>query len=228
MEKRYKDRRPRPTGPRYAGSGGDIICPEGGGVPWSRPVGGGKGPDGRSGRRDPGAARGGRGRARAGRPLRPLRRPHLRRRDPLPRGPGQAEDLVQDVFLSVWRNAGNFDPSRASFATWIYRITRNRATDLIRRRKARVRTVGVGPAAGARGPGPHGQPLPRLRRRRRALAALPDPPRGPRPRVLRGALAEGDLRPHPHASRHGQEPHHRRAPRLREAMSPGTGRVVSR
>ena len=56
---------------------------------------------------------------------------------------GQAEDLVQDVFVSVWRNAGRFDPSRAGFSTWIYRITRNRATDLIRRRKARVRTVGT-------------------------------------------------------------------------------------
>ena len=54
---------------------------------------------------------------------------------------GLAEDLVQDVFASVWRNAGGFDPSRAGFGTWVYRITRNRATDLIRRRKARVRTV---------------------------------------------------------------------------------------
>lgn len=55
---------------------------------------------------------------------------------------GGAEDLVQDVFAAVWKSAGGFDPSRASFGTWIYRITRNRATDLIRRRKARVRTVG--------------------------------------------------------------------------------------
>jgi RNA polymerase sigma-70 factor (ECF subfamily) len=54
---------------------------------------------------------------------------------------GTAEELVQDVFTSVWRNAAGFDPARASFATWVYRITRNRATDLIRRRKARVRTV---------------------------------------------------------------------------------------
>ncbi len=54
---------------------------------------------------------------------------------------GLAEDLVQDVFISVWRNAAGFDPARASFATWVYRITRNRATDLIRRHKARVRTV---------------------------------------------------------------------------------------
>jgi len=52
-----------------------------------------------------------------------------------------AEELVQDVFTSVWRNAGGFDPVRASSATWLYRITRNRATDLVRRRKARVRTV---------------------------------------------------------------------------------------
>ena len=44
-----------------------------------------------------------------------------------------AEDLVQDVFASVWRNAANFDSSRGSFATWVYRITRNRATDLTRR-----------------------------------------------------------------------------------------------
>lgn len=52
-----------------------------------------------------------------------------------------AEDLVQDVFISVWRNAAVFDHSRASFATWVYRITRNRITDLARRRRARVRTV---------------------------------------------------------------------------------------
>src|ERR687892_1546071 len=58
---------------------------------------------------------------------------------------GTAEELVQDVFTSVWKNAAGFDPARASFATWVYRITRNRATDLIRRRKARVRTVGDDP-----------------------------------------------------------------------------------
>ena len=55
---------------------------------------------------------------------------------------GLAEDLVQDVFTSVWRNAAGFDPARASFSTWVYRITRNQATDLICRRKARIRTVG--------------------------------------------------------------------------------------
>jgi RNA polymerase sigma-70 factor (ECF subfamily) len=56
-----------------------------------------------------------------------------------------AEELVQDVFTSVWKHAGGFDPGRARFATWLYRITRNRATDLIRRRNARVRAVGHEP-----------------------------------------------------------------------------------
>ena len=69
---------------------------------------------------------------------------------------GAAEDLVQDVFLSIWRNAGTYDPSRASFSTWIYRITRNRATDLIRRRKSRVRTVDAGPSAEPETPDPSG------------------------------------------------------------------------
>ena len=54
---------------------------------------------------------------------------------------GLAEDLVQDVFLAVWRGAAGFDPDKASFSTWIHRITRNRATDLARRKRARVRTV---------------------------------------------------------------------------------------
>ncbi|HEX5848003.1 MAG TPA: sigma-70 family RNA polymerase sigma factor [Rubrobacter sp.] len=56
-----------------------------------------------------------------------------------------AEELVQDVFTSVWRNSADFDPARAHFATWLYRITRNRATDQVRRRNARVRVVGREP-----------------------------------------------------------------------------------
>ena len=36
----------------------------------------------------------------------------------------QAKDLCQEVFLRVWRAAGNYEP-RAKFTTWIYRITAN-------------------------------------------------------------------------------------------------------
>lgn len=40
-----------------------------------------------------------------------------------------AEDVVQDVMLKVWTGAQMFDPSKASFATWVYRMTRNRWID---------------------------------------------------------------------------------------------------
>ena len=40
-----------------------------------------------------------------------------------------AEDVVQDVLLKVWTGAHMFDPSKASFATWVYRMTRNRWID---------------------------------------------------------------------------------------------------
>jgi RNA polymerase sigma-70 factor (ECF subfamily) len=56
-----------------------------------------------------------------------------------------AEELVQDAFTNVWRRAGSFDRDRASFATWLYRITRNRATDLDRRRRVRPLSVGEEP-----------------------------------------------------------------------------------
>jgi RNA polymerase sigma-70 factor (ECF subfamily) len=52
-----------------------------------------------------------------------------------------AEELVQDVFLKVWRSAGTFDSSRGSFATWLYRVTRSCALDLYRKRASRIRQV---------------------------------------------------------------------------------------
>jgi RNA polymerase sigma factor (sigma-70 family) len=56
-----------------------------------------------------------------------------------------AEELVQDAFTNVWQAAASFDPRRASFATWLYRITRNRAVDLVRRRRARPLSAGQEP-----------------------------------------------------------------------------------
>ena len=55
-----------------------------------------------------------------------------------------AEELVQDVFLKVWRSAGTFDPSRGSFSTWLYRVTRSCALDLYRKHAHRVRPVSDG------------------------------------------------------------------------------------
>ena len=55
-----------------------------------------------------------------------------------------AEELVQEVFLKVWRSSSSFDPSRASFSTWLYRVTRSVALDLYRKRAHRVRPVSDG------------------------------------------------------------------------------------
>lgn len=44
-------------------------------------------------------------------------------------GNGTAEDIVQDVMIKVWTGAHMFDPAKASFATWVYRMTRNRWID---------------------------------------------------------------------------------------------------
>ena len=44
-----------------------------------------------------------------------------------------AEDCVQDVMTTVWQKAHLFDPTRASVATWIFTIARNRRIDLLRK-----------------------------------------------------------------------------------------------
>ena len=46
-----------------------------------------------------------------------------------------AEEIAQDVMVTVWRKAGLFDRAQASVSTWIFRIARNRRIDLFRRSK---------------------------------------------------------------------------------------------
>jgi RNA polymerase sigma-70 factor (ECF subfamily) len=46
----------------------------------------------------------------------------------------QAEDLVQDAFVKVWRNCHTYDAARGSLDTWVLLIARSLAIDLIRRR----------------------------------------------------------------------------------------------
>lgn len=46
-----------------------------------------------------------------------------------------AEEIAQDVMVTVWRKAGLFDRRQASVSTWIFRIARNRRIDVFRRTK---------------------------------------------------------------------------------------------
>ncbi len=56
-----------------------------------------------------------------------------------------AEEVCQDVMTTLWRKAALYDPAKATPATWLYRIARNRRIDLARRN--RVSLIDPGDAA---------------------------------------------------------------------------------
>ncbi|HXI81918.1 MAG TPA: sigma-70 family RNA polymerase sigma factor [Verrucomicrobiae bacterium] len=49
--------------------------------------------------------------------------------------PSLAEDVVQDAFLGVWRNASRYVEGRGSVKTWVLSIVHHRAVDAVRRRR---------------------------------------------------------------------------------------------
>jgi RNA polymerase sigma-70 factor (ECF subfamily) len=49
-----------------------------------------------------------------------------------------AQDVVQEVFVAVWKNAGRFDPTRGSLSSWLFALARHKAIDLVRK-EANVR-----------------------------------------------------------------------------------------
>jgi len=49
--------------------------------------------------------------------------------------PSLAEECAQDVMATLWRKSHLFDPTRASVATWIFTIARNRRIDLLRKQR---------------------------------------------------------------------------------------------
>ena len=53
----------------------------------------------------------------------------------------EAEDVLQEVYITVWRKAAEFDATRASPITWLATIARNRAIDRVRARGSRPTTT---------------------------------------------------------------------------------------
>jgi RNA polymerase sigma-70 factor (ECF subfamily) len=49
-----------------------------------------------------------------------------------------AEDVLQEVFLQLWRNPDAFDANRGSLAAWLAVIARNRAIDSLRKRRPEI------------------------------------------------------------------------------------------
>ena len=52
-----------------------------------------------------------------------------------------AEEVVQDAYLALWRNARSFDTARGGVRTWLLTIVHNRAIDRIRAARSRAATV---------------------------------------------------------------------------------------
>jgi RNA polymerase sigma-70 factor (ECF subfamily) len=101
------------------------------------------------------------------------------------RDPTEAEDLVQDVFLHLWRRAELFDGQRGQFTGWLVSLARNRAIDRLRARRTRERKNDEYETEVADLPASSGAPNPaetayaaELRGAvSRALAVLPEPQR---------------------------------------------------
>ena len=49
----------------------------------------------------------------------------------------EAEEILQEVFLTLWKEAGRFDPERGSLRAWLFTMARRRALDLLRARQSR-------------------------------------------------------------------------------------------
>lgn len=67
--------------------------------------------------------------------------------------PALAEDLAQDVMLTLWRRADRYDPAQARVGTWIFTIARNRRIDVFRRTnkpELNADEPGIAPAEPAR------------------------------------------------------------------------------
>lgn len=57
---------------------------------------------------------------------------------------GMAEDVVQEVFLAVWRQPSNYDPERGRFVTWLLTLVHHRSVDSVRKRSSmRRRSVSL-------------------------------------------------------------------------------------
>ena len=67
----------------------------------------------------------------------------------------QAEDLLQEIYVSVWKAAASFDAARSQPITWLTHIARNRAIDSLRRAQTQPRTESLSQADDDDSPNPH-------------------------------------------------------------------------
>jgi RNA polymerase sigma factor (sigma-70 family) len=82
----------------------------------------------------------------------------------------EAEDVLQEVYLTVWRKAATFDPARASPITWLVAIARNRSIDRLRSAAGRGRMEPIESAQDVHDPAPAALDLVHATQQSRRLA----------------------------------------------------------
>jgi RNA polymerase sigma-70 factor (ECF subfamily) len=88
--------------------------------------------------------------------------------------PIEAEDAVQDAFLRLWTHAARWQPGRAKFETWLYRVTINKCYDRLRRRPTARLEAAADVADPAPGPESSLQNATLAQEIEAALSALPE------------------------------------------------------
>ncbi len=104
-----------------------------------------------------------------------------------------AEELAQDVMTTVWHKSAQFDPARASLATWIFTIARNRRIDHFRRtRRPEPEDIDWGPDSDPDAADIY-QTGEDTRRLGAAIAALPEPQRALIERAYFGDYSHSEI-----------------------------------
>lgn len=109
---------------------------------------------------------------------------------------GDAEDVLQETFVTIWREAGRYDPTRLPFVKWLAMLVRNRAIDRLRQRHSEARML----SAASREPRVKriavDEILVALQTRgslRTALAGLPGPQRKTMELAYFGGLSQSEI-----------------------------------
>jgi len=103
----------------------------------------------------------------------------------------EAEDVLQDVYVTVWRKAATFDPGRASPITWMVAIARNRAIDRLRARAARGRLAPLDAGDPVRDPAPAAVERVELAQQHQRLTRCLEELDAPHASAIRAAFLDG-------------------------------------
>jgi len=109
-----------------------------------------------------------------------------------------AEDVLQDVFAQVWRQASRYDASRGTVVGWLVTLTRSRSLDRLRRSRSRPQTTDDEQAAQELADGSPGIDLTLVSEQqasavRAALEALPENQRVPLELAYYEGLSQSEI-----------------------------------